>query len=277
MRFPLCRGGSAVRRGFSASALAFPIVLSIAAIAPASAQNLVTNGTFSTPGVTQSFQFGTYGGYTPPQALSGWTSSGGYNFVFLPTSTVAVGVSGNLSLWSPVSSPSSANGFTNASPTGGNFAGADGAYGQADISQTINNLKIGHSYAVSFAWGGAQQSGYTAANGTTENWQVTFGSVTQTTKTITIANEGFSGWLNQTFDFVATATSETLSFFATGTPTGVPPFALLANVSVIDAPEPASLAMMLSGLTGLIGFARRRRGLTQRPGQPSGVASGLAA
>jgi hypothetical protein len=107
------------------------------------APNLVTNGSFTTPGVTTSFQFGIYGSYTPPQALSGWTSSG-YNFVFLPSSTVATGVDGKLSLWSPQSSPALANGSTNASPAGGNFIGADSACGQASISQTINCLTVGH-------------------------------------------------------------------------------------------------------------------------------------
>jgi hypothetical protein len=218
----------------------------------------VTNGNFDTPGATTSFQFGTYGSYTPPQALSGWTSTG-YNFVFLPGSTVATGVDGNVSLWSPASSPASANGFTNASPTGGNFIGADGAYGQANISQTINGLTVGHTYAVSFAWAGAQQAGYTAVNGTTEFWAVSFGGTTQDTQTITVANKGFSGWLNQTFDFVATSSSETLSFFATGTPSGVPPFALLANVSVVDTPEPASLVILSTGIAGLVGVVRRRR------------------
>jgi hypothetical protein len=252
---PGCRGWSA---------LAALVGLVAGSLTPAlAAPNLVTNGSFATPGATTSFQFGTYGSYTPPQALSGWTSTG-YNFVFLPSSTVATGVDGNLSLWSPQSSPASANGFTNASPTGGNFIGADGAYGQANISQTINGLTTGHTYAVSFAWAGAQQAGYTAVNGTTEFWAVSFGGATQDTQTITVANKGFSGWLNQTFDFVATSSSETLSFFATGTPSGVPPFALLANVSVVDTPEPASLVILSTGIAGLVGVVRRRRRAIRR-------------
>jgi hypothetical protein len=118
---------------------------------------------------------------------------------------------------------------------------------------------LGHTYAVSFAWAGAQQYGYTAANGTTEFWAVSLGSTTQDTQAISVPNKGFSGWLDQTFDFVATDPSETLSFFATGTPSGVPPFALLANVSVVDTPEPASLAILSTGIAGLIGVVRRRR------------------
>jgi len=46
----------------------------------ARAQNLVTNGNFSSfsTTVTQSFQFGTYGPYTPSATLTGWASAG-YN------------------------------------------------------------------------------------------------------------------------------------------------------------------------------------------------------
>jgi hypothetical protein len=34
---------------------------------------------------------------------------------------------------------------------------------------------------------------------------------------------------------------------------------LLANVSVVDTPEPASLAILSTGIAGLIGVVRRRR------------------
>jgi hypothetical protein len=63
--------------------------------------------------------------------------------------------------------------------------------------------------------------------------------------------------MTQTFYFVATNTSELLSFLATGTPSGEPPFALLANVSV-TVPEPDSVTIMLSGLVALIGLTRFR-------------------
>jgi hypothetical protein len=229
----------------------------------AAAQNLVTNGSFtqfsSTP--TSSFQFGT-AGYTPPQTLTDWTSTG-YNFVFLPSSTAATGEYGALSLWSPVSSPASANGFTNASPTGGNFVAADGDYQTASITQTINGLTIGQTYAVSFAWAGAQQSGAGYTSATSDYWTVsllnTVASTSQSfnTPTVTVAGEGFSGWMNQSFQFTATNTSEELSFLATGTP-AVPPFALLANVSM-TVPEPSGLALTATAIAGLVVLCRRRR------------------
>jgi hypothetical protein len=49
--------------------------------------------------------------------------------------------------------------------------------------------------------------------------------------------------------FTPTSTSETLSFLAIGTPGGVPPLALLDGVSLSDIPEPASWALLVSGLT----------------------------
>ncbi|MDR3534787.1 MAG: PEP-CTERM sorting domain-containing protein [Rhodopila sp.] len=244
-----------------AAALAVLIMLVTAIANTAAAQtNLVQNGTFAITGGTTSFQFGTYNGYSSSQALgetlAGWSSTG-YNFVFLPTSTVATGTYGSLSLYSSVTTPS--NSFNNASPTGGNFIAADGDYGTTAITQTINGLTVGQTYAVSFAWAGAQQTGYTGA--TTEQWDVTLGnSATQSTQVINIPSQGFSGWMNQTFNYVATSSSEVLSFLANGTPAGVPPFALLANVKVTQVPEPASMAVLLTGVAGLIGGTRRRRG-----------------
>ena len=102
------------------------------------------------------------------------------------------------------------------------------------ITQTIKGLTPGATYAVSFAWAGAQQTGYTGA--TTEQWQVNLGNnaaTAQSTKIVTNADQGFTGWMDQTFDFVATSSSEVLSFLANGTPAGVSPFALLANVSIV--------------------------------------------
>lgn len=242
-----------VRVQHAAGLAVFATVLAIFAHSAMAQTNLVQNGSFAVTGGTTSFQFGTYGGYAPTETLANWTSTG-YNYVFLPTSTVATGVYGNLSLYSATTTPS--NSFNNASPTGGNFVGADGAYGVAPISQTINGLTTGSTYAVSFAWAGAQQTGYTGA--TTEQWLVTLGTSRLSTNVVSMPSTGFSGWMNQTFNFVATSSSEALSFLANGTPTGVPPFALLSNVSMTKVPEPASATLLFTALAGLIGIARRR-------------------
>ena len=229
----------------------------------ASAQtNLVKNGDFSkivvSPGGTpSSFQFGS--GYTSAETLSDWSTSG-YNFVFLPnTADVggAIGNAGTVKLWGPNDNGGIANGLPTASPTGTNFVAADGAYQVSAITQQVSGLIVGQKVAVSFAWAGAQQSGFTGP--TTDEWTVDLGnSPAQTTSLLSLPSHGASGWINQTFTFVATSSTELLSFLATGTPSGQPPFALLANVSVTNVPEPASLLMLLTALAGLTGVVRRR-------------------
>lgn len=226
--------------------------------APAArAQNLITNGTFAITGGAQSFQFGTFDGYVyQGESLSGWSSPGGYNMVYASNGGAATDIWGSLTLWSPA--VGSNNGFTNTSPTGGDFIAGDADYGIAPIVQTVSGLTVGKTYKLSFAWAGAQQGGFTGQYNA--DWQVTFGSSTQTTPVVTVASEGFSGWMNQSFSFVATSSTQVLSFLAQDTSGGsnLPSFALLANVSLTPAPEPAGLTILGTGLFGLLSLVRRR-------------------
>ena len=228
--------------------------------------NLAINGSFATTATT-SAEFGsTNNGYTPTVQLTGWATAG-YNFVFLPNTVDTVGAIGQydttatatspgLRLWGP-NDGGGANGLVQASPTGGNFVAADGAYEVSAISQTINGLNVGAKVYVSFAWAAAQQ--YSFSGPTTDKWTVVLGSSpSQSTQTVSIISHGATAWMNQTFSFIATNSSEVLSFLTTGTPSGQPPFALLSNV-VVTAPEPASVALMLSGVAGLMIAARWRR------------------
>ena len=213
--------------------------------------NLVTNGDFetTTSGLGQL-------GYNTN--ATGWSTSG-YNFVFGPKGADSTGVTGqygNLQLWGPGNG--SNNGLT-ASPTGGNFIAADGAYEVGAITQTINGLTKGESYVVNFNWAGAQQEGVNYTSPTTEQWRVGFGSQHQDTAVLINAGKGFTGWQAESFTFTADGTSDVLSFLAVGTPSGVPPFSLLDGISVNAAvPEPSSLALAALGLLGL-GVARFRR------------------
>jgi hypothetical protein len=145
------------------------------------------------------------------------------------------------------------------SPDGGNYVAMDGAYDAGPLSQAISGLTVGDTYSVSFYWAGAQQYTFDGAN--TEQVEVSLGSQTQSTAVYDNTSHGFSGWMTQTFDFTATATSETLSFLAIGTPISpsVPPFALLDGVSMTQVPEPASLALLGIGVMGVCGVVGRRR------------------
>jgi hypothetical protein len=225
----------------------------IAGAANAASTNLVTNGGFeSTTGGLGQFDYTTH--------VNGWSSGpngDGYNFVFGATGADSVGVNGqygNLQLWGPGNG--SNNGFT-ASPAGGNFVAADGAYNTKPIIQSINGLTAGQKYNVSFYWAGIQQSGYDGAQ--TEQWSVSLGNQTQSTSVYQNTSHGFSGWKKETFTFTANSANEVLSFLAVGTPTGVPPFSLLDGVELTAAvPEPETWAMLGMGL-GLMGFVSRRR------------------
>lgn len=187
----------------------------------------------------------------------GWTTNG-YNFLFSGNTADTLGANGsygNLKLWGP---GNGANNGLSASPTGGNYIAADGAFGVKAVSQTINGLTAGKDYVVSFDWAGAQQYRYDGAN--TERWQVSLGNETKLTSVYNNPNHGFSGWTHESFTFTAQSTSALLSFLAHGTPEGVPPFSLLDGVSMQAAavPEPTTWMMMLGGF-GLIGGTMRRR------------------
>ena len=223
----------------------------------AGATNLVTNGDFELTTLAGSAEFGAR---YPSNQLTGWTTDG-YNFVFASGAaddgTGAAGEYNDLQLWGPGNGAH--NGLPASSPTGGNYVGADGAFGVGAISQTINGLIAGHKYDVSFWWAGAQQYGFNGAN--TEQWQVSFGNESQSTGVLSNADHGFTGWRQETFTFTATNSSQVLSFLAHGTPEGVPPFSLLDGVSLEAqgaVPEPASWALMILGF-GASGVAMRRR------------------
>ena len=223
------------------------VIAALASLLCTSAQattlNLVTNGNFE----TTSNGAGLINSNT---TVAGWQTKG-YNFVF----TANGGDNNNfLTLWGPAKG--AANGL-GASPVGGNYIGADGAYGVGALTQTINGLVVGQSYDLSFYWAAAQQYSYNGLN--TEQWIVSLGNQTLSTAVYNNANHGFSGWMEQTFTYTATSTSEVLSFLANGTPAGEPPFSLLDGVTLTaNVPEPSSTALFLGGLA-LLGFAVRAR------------------
>ena len=274
-------------------AVACSLLFAVAPLAHHAAANLVVNGNFTDvqiktgytgPALTTLYgQFGTFaqGAQSNSLTVGNW-SSAGYNFVFAP-GTADAGTQGGANAGQPKQAPGAFNGAgtygntymwgTNnggttaitAVPGGGNFIAADGdtTYRGA-ITQSISGLQIGKTYALSFYWAAAQQQGFDGA--TTENWQVSLGTTSlvnpaQTTTTYNLPNHGFSGWMQQTFNYTAIATTETLSFLAQGTPNGQPPFLLLGGVTLDLVPE-FSNWMVFAGFgaacAGLEFFRRRR-------------------
>jgi hypothetical protein len=190
--------------------------------------------------------------------LAGWTNNG-YNFVYGPgtaDTTGATGSYGTLNLWGPANG--SNNGLTPSSPAGGNFMAADGAFQQGSITQQISGLIVGQQASITFYWAGAQQSGFDGLN--TEQWEVKLGNApSQFTSILQNSDHGFTGWQKTTFTFTTTATTETLSFLAHGTPDGVPPFSLLDGVTAVTTtPEPSSFALLFTGVAGFGGLLRKR-------------------
>lgn len=254
--------------------------------------NLVQNGTFTsvtysgTKPLTAPY-YGQIGPDTSTSPASGATlvvtnwSTGGYNFVF-NASNVDQGTQANgANAGQPNQAPGQFNnsagygttfmwGKNNggkstwvAPPSGGNFIAADGAYEVGAITQTITGLTVGKVYVLKFYYGAAQQQG-TFTQATTEQWTVSMGTGNVAgnfkTPTINLASESFSGWFQATMYFTAGATTETLSFLASGTPDGEPPFALLAGVDLEAVPDYSSWLIFAGfGSLCMVFETKRRR------------------
>ena len=242
----------------------------MAAATPALAgPNLVQNGDFSS--------YTNNNGQSNPNigfeadyngTVTGWSSGGVnnpyYNFLFLngtaqnpAAETGAWSSYGYLGLWDANNS-GGANTWNGNGPTGvaSNFMALDGDFGTGPVSQTITGLTKGSVYAVTFYYAFAQQEGFTGP--TTQGLTVGLGSSAKSVPLYNLPSQGFSGWMQETFYLEADSSSDALSFLAFGN-VQLPPFALISDISMVDAPEPSAWAVMGIGLLGLVGAARMRR------------------
>ena len=215
-------------------------IAALLAAGSASAANLVVNGSFDANTTATKINF--------QGNVTGWTGGGGLTFLAPPGS--ADDTSQYLAVYGP---------FPTTSPDGGNFILADGDpnYSGA-FSQTISGLTVGKTYNVDFYQAAGQQFGFTGP--TTERWAVSFGNDTQLSSLFSLPQAGVGPWQAQHLSFIAGATSQVLTFLASGTPGGAPPISFLDGVSLTAAvPEPATWGLMIAGF-GLVGVAARRRG-----------------
>lgn len=227
------------------------IIASVGLVGSAQATQYVTNGNFA----SLSNGLGQLGANANHSTTATDWATTGYNFVMNVGDVGSNGYYGNLPLWDKANGGSSP--WNGKSITGDNFVALDGDFGTEPLTQTINGLTVGKAYILSFSYAYAQQARY---NGPThQNLQVSFGNNSFTTSPTpyTLAEHGFSGWETSGGTFIASGTSQVLSFLAQSD-TPVPPFALLTDVSVTSVPEPATWGMMIVGLA-VVGAAVRRR------------------
>ena len=253
----------------------------------AMAANLVQNGSFeSNGGVGQVGSVTTLANWSVGAATDGTTIPFDFVLDANADSTGFNSSTGTIRIWGP-NTPTGVSNFSYSNPNphnvgpvangwgtipNGNYVfGADAAYANAPITQTIDNLQVGDQYDLTFSYAGAQ---FTDAQGNNQQgWHVTLGGdVNQNTggsSSGDLANpsEGFTGWHTFSYTFTASTTSETLTFLANGGPSGLPPFALLDNVQINDhmdpppppsVPEPSTIVLVGSSLF-LIGAARSLR------------------
>jgi PEP-CTERM motif len=236
---------------------------------PAAAQqNLIQNGGFETvpTGVTNGYQIGVplAANSTASNALPDWATANGPSSSGIGCMEYGANT-GHLLCGPNYGSPASTFAtYPGQSPNGGNSIALDAGNGyQMSVSQLVSGLTIGKAYTLTFYQAASQQAGFAGVT-SSDFWVVSFGGSAGTTTTdstaMSLVVQGDVPWEQQTMNFVANATSETLTFLtdnATGT-SADPPFIFLDGVNLVQAPEPASVGLMGLGILTL-GALRRRR------------------
>lgn len=201
----------------------------------ARAESLVVNGSLN-------------GSIANMDVPTGWTVLEGTPDTMDPTSNV--GVSGWLSFGVAPT----------VSPDGGTWVGLgiDGSYIER-FGQTLSGLTIGQTYTVS--WQAANFGVNNASNsylGSNAIGVMLDGVSIGQGATLSLS----SSWSTESLTFVATSTSQLLSFSLAGTDKaylGIDGISVTAGGVTPAVPEPATWALMAIGLVG-VGAMRRRQG-----------------
>jgi len=221
--------------------------------AASAATNILTDGDFAAPTyLGPSSEFGTgFGG----QFVTGWQGGPGLEEWFRAGTQTTISA---LNHWNdPLDYFSSA---VVDAPGGHGFVALDGDPAvQGSISRDLTGLQVGKTYTLTFDWAAAQLLNRVGAYD--EQLVVSLGGETHSTLVLSEPSQGFSGWHTVTMFFTPTMADETISFLSVSTTGGLPPMALLSNVS-LTVPEPATWAMMIMGFGSLGLMMRRRRMVT---------------
>jgi hypothetical protein len=191
------------------------LTVAMALGASAQASNLITDGDFSLPN-----QGGGWTIYSP--GTNGWLNSNG-DGIEIGTSTI-YGLP-------------CANSACQQLEVNANAFDTD--------QQTVNGLIVGHTYDLSYLYGGRTSGG-------PDILDVSFGG------TPLIKDSGSIGyWTLNSFSIVATSTTETLVFSSEVT-SGLPSYGNeITNVSLTATPLPSTWTMLIAGFVGLGFFAYR--------------------
>ena len=250
-------------RVHAAAAIALAIM---SAPSGAWSQNLIQNGDFSALGTLN----GTSSRLSNATPLPGWTATsvganGGIGCVMIGVSNPATATPMcGTSYGSPSGAPYSYGTlafFPGTPPGGGNVYAGDGAAAYAEtISQTISGLTVGAQYTLTFYQAAAQQTGPTYTGSSIDQWKVSFGTKSQFSTAMNVAQQSGVNWASQTMIFTANSVSQVMTFLATASANAQPPILLLGDVSLkaVATPEPASVALLGIGFAGVAALRRKR-------------------
>ena len=239
---------------FVRSMLVFCAVTALVGGAPgaALAANLVQNGDFSE-----------YTNFTPTDALpyTIFSPKNGSNVVVAHWSVSFNGDNNGINwLVTPSSDNKSAVYNATGAPGGTNYVSLDGGFNYTSMSQVIQGLTVGDTYTLDFDYSYGQQVGQNG--GRNDGFIVKFGGVNvDTDGPHYYGSHVFSGWFHTTVDIVATGSTETLTFVATGSP-NVPPMTQFANITLqapASVPEPSTLGLGCTALVFAGIYSLRRR------------------
>lgn len=163
--------------------------------------------------------------------------------------------------------------------TSNKFLAVDGAYGRTILKQTVS-LDTSKSYTLSFEYAGGQQfkpclvnQGGQCGNfgvnmylgDTLQRWNVSVGSTAITDPALAWTNlsQSFTPWRSYSYTFTPTTSTVEIAFEAIasisdGSFADSPPFLLLDNVQLLEAP-PVPAPLPLLGTASAFSAARRLR------------------